>query len=310
MNRALLIFAFLFSFSEARSQRIHLVDTANRWTVEHSAFAAPDQGTSLLFLQLTRDTFCFSHTYKVMDIVSFTNTGTIVPGSGAGVGYLYREDTSIQKAWCINFLYSDTAEHLIYNAAWKAGDSIQWKGASGVVQNAKIIGIDSTQINNVWHKVFNFQNSGGSSTPRFKVVEGIGSDGGPGFPAMPSTFEDHWALRCFTNTHVIPAGGSNLSFSLGQNCLLSIGKDVVTGTNEAKVFPNPFSSSSKIILPYSLEDGDFSLYNSSGQLIANTRFRNISGIPLTVHNLKSGIFFYRVIDNKSAKIFSGRFLVE
>jgi len=311
MNKALLILVFLLSFAQAKSQRIHLVDTANRWAVEHSAVAVPEHGVSFLRLQLTKDTIYYGQNYKMMEIVSFLDIGTIIPGTGVGVGGLYREDTLQKKAWCINFWYGDTTEHLIYDNSWQVGDSVRWKSPNSSLNCSFIISkADSTLINNVWHKVFSCQNNGCSSSARFKIIEGIGSDGGPGFPTAPATFEDHWSLRCFTNMTLTPSGGLNLSFSLGSNCSLAIDDDFILADSDVRVIPNPVSAWSKIVLPYNFKDGIYTIYNYSGQMIKSSQFGNSSNIPLAELNFKSGIYFFKIIDRSSGKVFSGNFLVQ
>ena len=86
----------------------------------------------------------------------------------------------------ISFINDDSNEHVIYDGHWQVGDSLTCKDNTQTYKSV-IMGIDSIYIGNYWYKIFHF--SGPYNSNFFDVIEGLGSLGGPGYPAYFYTFE-------------------------------------------------------------------------------------------------------------------------
>lgn len=275
------------------AQRLRITDTANRWVVRGGQTNAPNW--TALLLKPGRDTICYSHVYKIIEIENFSYHFGGHQGPYNQLG-LFREDTLARKAWFVR----DSIEHLIYDSSWAIGDTLKWAARfSSRTGFAVVQAIDSTQVNNLWYKVFRFNNQG-SSTAQFTIVEGFGCDKGPGFPAFPYTFENYVVLNCFTNNSFLPfTVGINPTLPLAGQCNLPLTIETAKRPSKdlgIRIVPNPASARSVIELFYKMRSGIVHIYNNVGGLVATAPFSNSSTISLPHGDYQSGLYLIKVTD--------------
>ncbi|MCY7409447.1 MAG: serine hydrolase [Chitinophagales bacterium] len=106
----------------------------------------------------------------------------------------------------------------------------------------------------------------------------------------------------------ISYGGNNL-FIDDVNIGLSTSVADVRSTDDAKVFPNPFHSTTTIELSRSIQNAECIVYDNLGREIKH--LRNITSKTITINrdNMSDGIYFFTIIEN--GKIISkGKMVVE
>jgi len=107
----------------------------------------------------------------------------------------------------------------------------------------------------------------------------------------------------------------DLAQELFDNCFADLGSVSITQVNNEKlnqieVYPNPVQHSAKLVLKNGqrLEDvHHVDVYNAAGVLQLSIQNIDNSDLQLDLHNLNSGMHFYKV-NTKDAKVYSGKFV--
>ncbi len=299
----LLALLFLISLSSF-GQKIKFSDSTNQWKVFYHYCGDNRLGSSWTLHSYIGDTEYHGMKYKILS-----------DAYGSGFNSFIREDTIIKKVFTISLIHdNDTIEKVLYDYTLNVGDTFKTAVSVHYVSS-----IDSVIINSKWHKIFDFfpVSCSGCSTgwgPReYIVIEGIGSLNSPVFPIDAIGFEGCITLTCFNNQGSTPSL-SHLAGSYFNNtssCGLTFGEDVKNinfQTEIAFVTPNPIIESSKIQLPHSIPSITLTITNTLGQIVAQIPFQNKQELPIGDLVKSPGIYFYRVKDNGSGEIFSGKFV--
>jgi hypothetical protein len=245
MRYAILYLLCLLSHVAIAQGKFRLVDTSNRWVLEHVGGANPGEYFQEIFTYgMGGDTIINHHTYKK---VVFPN---VPPGVSVGVdngaryiGQFFREDTLNNRVYCIRDLRQDSMEQLVYDGGWVVGDTIHWHDGLYYQGKSTVVGIDSVMIDSNWYKVFEM-NATNTAESRYYIIEGIGSTAGTAFPAMSYTFENRPQLRCFSHAGRTPPLPRRFGyvFDNSSSCtitLLGVGSPAVVTTPALLVLPNP-----------------------------------------------------------------------
>src|ERR1035437_1492907 len=201
MKTFISILLLLLPFSSI-AQKIRFSDNRNQGTT--LGFASDTQPFQNVFIFGT-DTLAYGMIYKPIHNLQHPYfCGWFTGCSGGGgplLNFLIREDTIAHIVYCRNVsaYTTDTLEHILYNYNFNIGDSINYKGFIDTVAS-----IDSTLINGIYHKIFNFQNKAHGRS--YTVLEGVGCTNNPVFPAsFGACFEYGESLFCFSQNGVRPA---------------------------------------------------------------------------------------------------------
>jgi hypothetical protein len=229
----------------------------------------------------------------------------------------------------------DTVERVLYDFSLKLNDTLftvypQNTYISWVAQ------LDSTELYGTWYKVWHFQGIDTTSDSirryQYNVIEGIGCTNGVYYPASPYSLSTYSSqLLCFTNdmgfttalSNPVTTFGYGYSGSFDNDSSCSLFKtapapiifDNTTGvqqlaqkTGDALVVPDPVNEYSNLVFPYIIQSGTLVLLNELGQVITNVPFQNKDEMLIGDKINTPGIYCYRLTDNESGKVFSGRFI--
>lgn len=84
-----------------------------------------------------------------------------------------------------------------------------------------------------------------------------------------------------------------------------------SGNLELKVYPNPMTESTTFsVQNMGAKDLTLKVYSMTGQLVKTINRKDVSEIVLHKENLESGVYLYRIQDNKTQFIANGRLVVE
>lgn len=235
---------------------------------------------------------------------------------------LVREDTVSNRIYTreqVSTPYVDTFEQVLYDFNLKVGDTIElWKQKSDTNRHF-VAKVDSVVINGVYHKLWQYDPLPNNPVGQYSyiVIEGIGSMGGPLYPLNPVGFEQHYRLVCFTKNGSLvtvpdndsipcPYGGDYLSLN---TCLLDIEDKVSAKQSAVVISPHPANSSSVITLPYTLQSGELTIYNTMGQTVRQVSFSNAAKVSIG-QSPNAGMYYYKVSDKMNGKVWQGKVVYE
>jgi len=299
MKRINFLLFFTLIYSSSFGQKIHFTDSANIWNMYY-VNGGDDVLTGYPVVnKYVGDTVIHGITYKTL----FCH-GT---GFHNSIAYV-REDFVSSKVYAIYPIKdTDTVEKVLYDYTLQVGDTFNSGYDKSIVSM-----IDSVQINTLWYKVWHFN---GSS---IGTIEGIGSLLGPNTPLDSIVSpEERGHLRCFINSgNTFPLSTKiDYYFDNNSSCISTFGvnehvdvKSVFSENTQLSILPNPINKASKLVLPESLASGMFVVQNIIGQTIVNSNFQNKKEIIFGDKIKLPGIYFYRVTDNQSKAIYSGKFI--
>ncbi|MFI5196276.1 MAG: T9SS type A sorting domain-containing protein [Chitinophagales bacterium] len=304
MKRSFLITLFTVLSISSFGQKIRFTDSTNTWNVFQDGY----NGNSSHYLYYTNDTTVNSLSYRKLNEYA----GTSIPGS-AFIGCmpcLIREDTIIKKVFIKKTHNYDSTELVLIDYNLIVGDTLKGNNTSMF----KVTSIDSTSINSHWYKVwhFNLDNNYPSSGNKYTIIEGIGCLSAPWFPVdTAATFENQFILTCFSNNGMTPVVSPvvNTFFNNTTSCTIAVDQ-LSQKIQNTTLFPNPINETSKIIIPYTISSGTFTIINDIGQTVINTAFQNKEEVLIGDKIKVPGIYYYRVTDTKSGKVFSGKFVYQ
>lgn len=298
MRKALLILVFAFSSCLSFGQKIRFTDSTNVWTVIRTEYDLGIHYYPDLYYYAGDTTFNF-HTYKkLFGGVAFFTDSHCDPS-------LIREDTMLNKV----FILINDSEQVFMDYNLHLGDTAFHTGFSHDTTRVFVNNIDSTLINGLWYKVWDFQPVGTCHAYYF-VIEGIGCLNSPLFINHPSYGLSNFNLMCFSNHGLNPllspmVGGY---FDNSMSCATILNLNQVNSKNKVTIFPNPINETSKILFPYNISSGNLIIINSIGQTVLNMPIQNKDELLISDKIKEPGIYFFRVTDNETGKVFSGKFV--
>lgn len=299
MKQLCLLFLILLPALGVDGQKIRFTDTTNRWDVQHTQWGN---------LAGTFWEWRYSDTITI-DTFKYFELGD----------KLIREDTINERFYVrakTNSPYIDTLEQVLYDFNLKTGDTIiRWKQKQDTNRHY-VAKIDSVLINGVYHKLWQFDPLPNNPVGQYSyiVIEGIGSMGGPLYPLNPVGFEQHYRLTCFKNSgsiitvptnNSIPSPYNQQHFLSLSTCLLAGVDDAKTNTLSITISPHPANTSSVITLPYALQRGELTIYNTMGQTmrqvsLSNTAKVSIGQLP------NAGVYYYYISDKTNGQLWQGK----
>ncbi len=310
VKRTLLISLFFLLSLPSFGQKIHFTDSANKW--------------NFFVIELAHGSGTESHDHE------FLNSDTVINGKRCVLYYnfAYYEDTVADKVFFMT-LPDTTDLFLLYDYNLTPGDTIvNQTNEFGPLETSynEVISIDSTQINGLWYKIWQL---GGYIPPdhattiySFTIIEGIGCVNGLHFPCNPlgRTGNPTSQLQCFENngasyplSNPVFVTGQvsawNFYFDNAASCNLNLdATNLSKGMEKVKVVPDPIDASSRIALPYEIKSGSLVVLNNLGQTFINTTFQNKGEFLIGDKINIPGLYFYKVTDDQSSKVFSGKFI--
>jgi hypothetical protein len=170
---------------------------------------------------------------------------------------------------------------------------IQINGALSTSTYSRVILINGAQSKNVYWKV-----EGAVSINNYSIFRGtIICDNGALAAMNTGVTLDGRAL---TTTGALSTSAMNTVATMipGDCSTLGIASGETTTTGAATIYPNPFSTSTTIVIndKVQLNHCEIKIYNVLGEEVMNT---NITGETTTIEtgNLVSGIYFYTLVNN-------------
>jgi type IX secretion system substrate protein len=187
------------------------------------------------------------------------------------------------------FSCSADSTYKIYDFSKNApGDTIQFISTSGVCYNNDFLTvdyIDSIQISGSYRKRYNFIEGE-------TWIQGIGSIRGlfsviTPFPTCSCT----QALLCHKQSNTLVYINPAYNFCY---CDLGVSMDEPEARQKIKIFPDPFSENTSLVIDKNLMNAILTVYNSKGQQVK--QMKNISGktILLERNGLPAGIYFLQL----------------
>ena len=198
--------------------------------------------------------------------------------------------------------------------------------------------IDSTQLAGIWYKVWHFEGTEGNGyftdsvrPVKYNVIEGIGCTNGVYYPADPYSLEAFSSqLLCFNNNSGISTGLSSPVTAYGYTYSSSYDNDsscaefyavhtvtlidasgvrqLANQNNTVTAIPDPMSATGKLVFANNISSGTVVIINQVGQAITTIPFQNKNAILIGDQIKVPGIYYYRVTDNLSGQVFSGKFV--
>ena len=272
----LIVISLYFTFS-ASAQKIHITDTGNVWKEMLLTYNMPNPP---IFTYTTygyqRDTIIgLFHYYRF----SF--------------GRLIREDTFLNKVYVRD--ETGDSDMLLMDYSLQVGDTFIAPN-----QKYRVVSLDSTLINSVWHKVWIFTAPQGGiyGTSTICFVEGLGCIQHPtymlwGFKNCIECMQPY--MYCFSNNGITPALSPPATFLDNTTSCSDFPKLLVDGIslndNSVKIFPNPASTELTIIAPNIITS--ISISNSIGQVYYSDKC-NLEKVKIDVAAFPVGMNFVTV----------------
>jgi hypothetical protein len=298
MKKTLFAVLFVLSVSPSFAQKIRFSESTNEWDIRDIYGWPMDSVT--LSIRYSADTIKGGIRYRI-----------ISPPLGFGGLLGIREDTILSKVYVRMLISSgaDTTEQVLYDYNLHVGDTIIRKSVGDSFVHI-ISHVDSVLINTNWHKTWHFQLlSATTGSKSFDVIEGIGCTDDPLFPLHPMNFESISKLLCFHNASSSPIVSPAVSGYFDNNISCRLQTDqIVQKENHAIIIPNPIDNSARIVLPSTISSGNLIITNTIGQTIISTSFQNKNELPIGDKIKQRGIYFFRVVDNETNNVYSGKFV--
>jgi len=197
--------------------------------------------------------------------------------------FFIREDTIARRVYG----YNGSSENLIYDFLMQIGDEIAYDGV-----DYKLASITPIHSNTGFRKEFNFANT---LFPNMtvRIVEGIGS--------LTEPFEVRLVIQDPTYNLMCAFSNNQLTYSIGVNCSSVVGIAKSNNTSEEIiVYPNP-ANTEFMIKSDKIKEEKIQILNSSGQVVKEEIISN--GTLVSCNELKSGLYFLRIIDKENKVYF-------
>ncbi len=318
--KPILTVLLLFITLSAGAQKIRFSDSTNQWTT------LSVNGDGCYFQTSFRygaDTIIHGITYRKL----FGNGSQYfgyhdvcycgLPEFGSQYYYGIREDTI---AGLVYYIVSspgvpDTLEHLLYNYNLNVGDSINYAFGGGSHTDT-VVSMDSTPINGIYHKIFNFQNKVLGFHLSYTVLEGVGCTNSPIFPTFfGGCFEYSESLVCFYENGMLPAAHAPINscaanspsctpyfdgniFDNIMNCGSFLSVKTINKQTTFAIDPNPATDHIDIISdrPFA-PNTSISVYDMTGRCILRTPAEQQNSVSINTGAWADGLYMVIIQDN-------------
>jgi hypothetical protein len=268
MKNLTLILGLLYAIFDIHAQNWPSIST--QWFYDSNESVSSYQ-VGLNYYEVIKDTLIESKKCSML------NSGDLLYSDSTG--NVYRYNNSRKKFY------------LFYSFNAKIGDSlivfVNTKNDSVIYTVSKI---DTIKINNYDKKRFYLKSINQVGWFWGKIIEGVGSDFNmfPYYGAVDPCFCG--SLRCYQD---LILGLYKTDNSLPCDTIIHI--SINSFHSDIKVYPNPFNDYFTVSL-YSNKIYKVNIFDFMGRLINQYQIQNSGNIGF---ELKSGIYFMRIIDNKS-----------
>lgn len=274
------------------------------WRVDASDYdpgPSPCSGSYYYHYSTGNDTIINSKTYvKIIGspvTITFGSNPCYFYGTAPGYIGALRDDTIANKVFFI--YYSQNTDSLLFDYNLNLGDT-----AKGIFSYTPtyVSSIDSVLINSQYHRRWNLFSCGGGLDIYF--IKGIGSSLGlMEVPACSSGTGS--ALICVKDsTGTLYSSGISSPY----------GCQLITSTNDLdreqeiiKIFPNPVSSVSEVILP-NVSLSKLKILNSVGEVVFKAIGKNILDFKIHAEKYSPGIYF--LIASSKELTYSTKFIIQ
>ena len=317
-----ILIILLFSIAlNASAQKIRFTETTNQWMTtsvngDGCYFSTYfSYGTDTIIHGITyRKLFGNGSQYSGYHDMCYCGTYEFA----AQYYYGIREDTIAGMVYYIGLSTggADTQEHLLYNYNFNVGDSITYTFGGGSHTDT-VVSIDSTLINGVYHKIFNFQNKVLGFQLSYTVLEGVGCTNSPVFPTFfGGCFEYGESLVCFYENGILPAAHApiNSCGSCTPNCppyfngtifdnilncgsMLSV-KTINEQTPSITITPTPATDHIDITSDHPFPSNTFiTVYDMSGKSVFRTSAEQQNTMTINTSECIEGLYMIIIQDN-------------
>lgn len=305
----LILFSLYASLSSADAQKISFTDLTNEWYVS-TRTEVPGQPNRFT---VKNEKFYYSGDTTINNLV-YSKMRNYKADSKADIAAgLIRYDSADNKV----YVYNPTGDLTLYDYNLDLGDTFYSANAyyyTGIYY--AVIAKDSTLVNNTYHKKWQLQVTDTAFVDvygeTFVVVEGLGCMNAPLDPLLgdrPLVFYNElnrW-ITCFKNNGSYPSPYSSCSDSLVK-VLLNV-EVPVSKQNTLVVYPQPAFTHANIEFAETINTGTLYLYNLVGQTIHTETIYKKSEVKVGAPTLP-GLYYYRITDNTTSRIWQGKLLFE
>lgn len=288
-NLYAILFLFLFA-GTSNAQKIRFCDTSNKWTLSAHSVINPIPCSNYAFRQFGIDTIVNGVSYRHLSDQDHA---------------IVREDTLLGKVF-YRRPGVDTTDQILYDYNWQVGDTT----VCDFQQHISIVtAIDSVQINNIWHKVWDIEyyDSTQPGLGPAKIIEGIGSNRSPLYSLSPSS-RDCRSLRCFENNGIMPTMSDYVGpFDNNNSCPLST-SSINRTTQQISIVPNPVTGDSKIVFKSTIKSGQLTVFNSIGQKVIDVPVQDITEYKIGDKITVQGLYYFMVTDLAENSTHTGKFV--
>lgn len=272
---------YLVSIDPATGIHTHIDSIpALHWIVVDPGYTAFDE-THGRFLLKGYDDFFNSYLYTI-DVATgdvLSNIAFPVLADPGDMMFELQYDNSTDSLYALYWDYSDSTEYLV-SVNPMTGSYIVLYPIPGVA--ATTSNPNYTTFDEVHHRYFfkGLDTNGYGRLYCINVVTGI-VEYQPIFPIVPTPGDNVIELTCDNSTGTLYALNWEVKF---------VGVDANENA-DISVFPNPFSSETKIELGKEYKDIAVYIYNSGGAIVRKEVAKNTSSLSIQRENLAAGLYF-------------------
>jgi hypothetical protein len=300
-NFLIILFVFVSASINAQTSVYHPFPDSNAvWSITYDGYEASYCYDRLYFL--SGDTVINGNNYHklyYMGSVGFANPATHFCGYWQySVTEHYfggiRQDTTLRKVFYIP--KDSTNDTLLFNFNLNVGEPLPRGINNNFTPNNYVESIDSIFIGNNYRKRINIWTPYGTTN----LIEGIGSINGLTEDIVK--FESGGTLNCFSQNfqQIYP---DTISV-----CLLFTNiKDLKKKNERANISPNPFSTTTELIVLNYSKEFEFVLYDSYGRVVKQQKI-NSEKTMLNRNDLSDGLYFYQLKQN-NVLISTGKLII-
>jgi len=291
MTRAVFIFILFILSLSCFGQKVRFTDSTNRWNVRSYDMDGSGYHYSRQYYFYYGDSTYKGNSYKLL----FGGDGFF------GSPSLVREDTTLNKVFIVindseevlmdyNLIVGDVASHYRYDSH------------PGVRTTYYVDKLDSTIINGVWHKVWNFKTI--STCYDYIVIEGIGCLNGPLFINDPCLPLIHFDLICFEEFGVSPlvsplvGGYFDNYYSCTPKPLPWLNEYHINNKKTTILYPNPSNTTLNITSTDRITT--LVITNLVGETIYSNNYSS-DDVLVDVSRLSAGVYLVRINGNEVRK---------
>jgi hypothetical protein len=306
MKNSLFTLAFLIDLLcsfYASGQKIHITDTSNQWITRRfvDGGLGPDYYDYINFKYNDTIVNTNGHTYNYLKIGDNSNFSIREEGNKVFL-------RAYKRYYSIGTYFNDTTnEFLYFDYDLQVNDTLTLPITDGSVPSSQmfskhvVLSIDSTLINNTWHKHFHMNPISGFDG-YYEFIEGIGTYWGPIITSQWVTVSGLHYVVCFKNNNITPLSDLN-----DCNHITAVSELEESGGQYFHLYPNP--AKEEITIDYSGNKGSdliVCLSDLSGRVLLKTTFQ--SKKTLDISNFLSGMYIIQIV-NENGILFRDKMIL-